>query len=83
MLPFATEFTWHIGEKYAYRIFGEGGVFYDYRTTKDAWRMFKNYLGRKLGLFSYLFAGYGIINSSVGIYNSIWGTPNYDDWIIF
>ena len=45
--------------------------------------MFKNYLGRKPGLFSYLFAASGIWKSSRGIYDSIWGTPNYDKWIVF
>ena len=83
MLPFATQFSWHIGERYAYTISGEGGVFYDYRTTKDAWGMFKNYLGKKPTFFSYVFAVSGMINSSIGIYNSIWGTPNYDKWIVF
>ena len=83
MLPFATQFSWHIGEKFAYTIPGEGGVFYDYRTTKDAWGMFKNYLGKTPTLFSYGFAAYGILRSLRGIYNSIWGTPNYDKWIVF
>ena len=33
MLSFATEFSWHIVEKYQYTIPGDGGVFYDYRTN--------------------------------------------------
>lgn len=45
-LPVATQFTWHIGKKYQYTIPSEGGVFYDYRTGKEAWGMFRNYLGQ-------------------------------------
>ena len=48
-----------------------------------SWGMFKNYLGKTLTLFSYGFAARGIWKSSRGIYYSIWGTLNYDKWIVF
>ena len=45
--------------------------------------MFKDFLGRNPSIYSYTFAVVGIVNSSRRMYNSIWGTPNYEKWVIF
>ena len=81
--PLFTQFAFHIGEKYIYTVPGEGGFFYDYRTTGEAFGIFTNYFKGLAKPFSYITAGLGIGLSLYNLYNAIWGEPNYNKWNVF
>ena len=82
-LPLATKFGLKIGEKYSYTIPGEGGVFHSYRSVGEAWSVCKSYYTQKPTGLSYFAAAGVAILSMCRIYKAIWGTPNYEDWILF
>lgn len=82
-LPVATQFTWHIGEKYQYTIPGEYGVYYDYITTKEAWGMFRNYLRQPSRWYQKIIAVISVGSSLISTYDAIFGTPKYDNWIVY
>lgn len=82
-LPVATQFTWHIGEKYAYTIPGEGGVFYDYRTTGEAFSIFKKYLGETPKFYQKAWAVISIASATFSTFDAIFGEPQYDSWKVY
>lgn len=71
------------GEKYQYTIPGEGGVFYDYRTVGDAFSLFKNYLGKETRWYQKVGAILSVGSSFISTYNSIFGEPQYEEWIVY
>ena len=81
--PLAQHFTWHIGEEYKFTIPGEGGVFNDRYTIRDAWGMFKNYLGDKPKFLSNALAIYAFASSTFRLGQAIFGEPNYNSWILY
>ena len=81
--PVIPNYLWLIDEKYSFTIPGQGGLYYDYRTSGEAWKMFKQYLSGRPSLLSYGFAIASTFNSTYTLFNSIFGTPNYEKWKVF